>query len=716
MDLFLLKLCSGVSVPAPSCGGCVERRYVYALNSEIAVLGYTLDGGLIEKIAALSPSDFASFRKDTLDGLTEVSGESANHATLFRKFPYDTPDKNVYLLSRIVGYLQHDLGHQPNDCEVLSCGHVIDKSLFNLDDFGACPICQQQVAELDGHEDAPRHDFKSVTPLKVLRAVDDAFLKQTGDALLTRKSSLSEDEKTLLKSLKDRVVFDRPTAVYRENLPFVYDLFGDRDLVANLLSGATDVLRIATYVSAPDADLSLASNTRFRFTNAQKRDLMCLIETLGAKSWGNLLEDMLRHRERWLRVGERLKVGSDKNKARFPVTFAAFDNIRNTQKSIPTFNRTVEKDMRALTVTPSMIQTLEQRPGEFMRRLDFMLRTGPDQEAVIRALVRVIPNVTPRLLLDVMKHLEGRGTAAQRVFIPKGQINRVQVVADNRAAIDPIYVQKAVGKIQAELFRRILELPPFGKVYVDPTVGNALLPFNRRGDSSTTTPMAKGSRFAVNGDVIRMFVHWTGRDVDLSVVLKDNDFKDRGHVSYTRLSGTGMVHSGDIQSAPNGASEFIDIDIAKVLATGARYVGMHVISYSGGNFDTFPCFAGFMERDALKSGQKFEPEAVRLKFDINTPRTAHMPLVLDLVTREVIFVDLAVGGGRYGAVHNQVDKTTALLRAAVELKSHKPTVGDVMTMHTMIRGEIVGDKTEADIVIDQDIDLMAFMRDYVEVL
>ena len=58
----------------------------------------------------------------------------------------------------------------------------------------------------------------------------------------------------------------------------------------------------------------------------------------------------------------------------------------------------------------------------------------------------------------------------------------------------------------------------------------------------------------------------------LSAVLYDAEWRYREHISYTNLRSESYraCHSGDITSAPEGACEFIDIDIPSVVAYGGR--------------------------------------------------------------------------------------------------------------------------------------------------
>ena len=101
------------------------------------------------------------------------------------------------------------------------------------------------------------------------------------------------------------------------------------------------------------------------------------------------------------------------------------------------------------------------------------------------------------------------------------------------------------------------------------------------------------------------------------------------------------VHSGDITSAPQGASEFIDIDISKALSLGIRYVMMSINSYTQQNYCDLPiCFAGFMMREDAQQGQIYEPTTVQHKFDVTSKSSFTIPLIIDLEKREVIWTDL----------------------------------------------------------------------------
>ena len=377
--------------------------------------------------------------------------------------------------------------------------------------------------------------------------------------------------------------------------------------------------------------------------------------------------------------------------------------MRRDPKGVVTYDRTVERSLRAGTVDARLLAILERRPGSLLRRLDHVLRTADAATVplVLDSLACVAPQASARLLLGVKKHLERRQEpAGQRIFLPKGNANRIQIVEDRRGLIAPATLRAAQSRLAEILGARFADKPALGRVYLDPALTGLVLPFNRRGDSASSVPMAKGSRFPIAEatEVVRLFIHWIGRDVDLSLVALDEALRYVDQISWNHLASTGFVHSGDVRFAPDGASEFIDVRIPQVLGRGIRYLAVSAISYQGPTFDSFPCFAGFMERDGLHSSALYDPATVRLKFDVAAATQSAIPLVFDLVERQVIWVDLATGGKTLASVRDQPEKFEAMTRAALDLPRVKPTAYDVLATYASVRGQIVFHPDQADTV------------------
>lgn len=705
MNDLLIKLlqCLHVNTDAEP----VSKSRGHVLNAEVAAFGYTLAPELIKAVSSLSEDAFIDLRGSTLNSLGEISGANVRHQTLFKGFPYSTPDQFEYMHKRVMQHVQNTFfGRQNSNHLMLSCGHVIDPSIFpNVEEeFGACPVCQFQVDELQ--DDAlPKHDFNSITPLKVLHLADDAFITKAATQLVARNSSLSADERRfVLEAIKTRDIAI-PNEIYRENLPLAYLVAkGDVEKVRHLFKGATDVLRIATFLSDSEADLSLSGNTRLSIKRGDAKRLLDILNGMP-----NAAEDMLRHREKWKRLLHAVHAGSEATRKRYPNAAKAADIVRDNGRGFTTFNAKAEKLTRERTILGDggLAAHLSARPGDFIRKLDFMLRhAGNDgQEEVVENLAKVIDKLSVEVIFAMIKYLPTRANRGEkRTFFPKGTVTKAKIVEDKREPIHPVGGMFAFLDLQIELERRFSQLKPMGKVYIDPILFKQLVPFNRRADSSTSVSVVKGSRYPLgDAPVIRLFTWWKGNvDVDLSAVLYDANFDVVDSIYYGDLANHDLQiqHSGDIQNAPNGAAEFVDFVPNRLREMGVRYVLSHLISFRREGFNTFPCFAGFMERDSLRSGRKFEPESVQLKFDVNTPASEISAHIFDLETNEVVFADLT-GGTR---IHNNVRKSQQSLQEKVEailnLPTTKTTLGDVLLAHATARGTIVGNRFEADTIFD----------------
>lgn len=698
MNIETLKLFNKVSFDLGEQS--TDEKLIEALNLEVGVTGYSLGPDLMVALRTLGADAFAAVRATLLQQLKEISGSNISFVRLFNDFPYSTPDQHDYMERRILGQFasENNIRLGGNLITALSCGHVIDSALFDIDAFGGCPICQYSVTEL-ASPDISTYPFKSITPLKLIGYSNDGFVTEA-NVLLARQSSLSDDEKKVVMQVASANTTSMviPDTIFKETLPLVYRVFG-ADAIKGKLSGATDVMRIAYALSADDADLSLKENVKFKLTTSERRNMLVLLEGLRGQT---LAEDMMRNRERWLRLGEKLK--PTKYAERFPNVAMAFHDLRNNHKRIPTFNKAMESVIRSRTVDQAFVDQMATRPGEFARKIDFMLREAADPQIVITGLEKIVAGLTDKLLLELRKYFRSRDRLAQRMFVPKGQINKVQIVPDNRQAIPSVVIDAVCDICTNELLSRYSKKSSLGKVWIDPALRDVLMPFNRRGDTSAVGSIAtKGSRFPFTGDVIRGFVWWkngeTRVDVDLSIVTFDKNFNNLGHVAYTCLRGAGMQHSGDITDAPNGASEFIDMDVNVVRQSGVRYVALSVISYTGQPFNSFESFAGFMERDALRSGKVYEPESVALRFDISSATKQHMPVIFDLVDRKVIYADMSLSTvGSCANVAGTIDKQAALTEAMLSLPERKPTLHDIAYLNAKARGTIVKDRGDADTV------------------
>jgi hypothetical protein len=527
------------------------------------------------------------------------------------------------------------------------------------------------------------------------------------DSIFTRlassNGSLSESDREVLGWFaRERNVESLipETIPQKETLAFLVATLPDPDCLLPFVKTATDVLRVAAAMS--EGDVSLAEATKFRnLSKRERRFLLACLENVG----NSRIEDMLRWKLRWVRLGERLHPGDFKK--RFPKALEAFDVLRNGTP-FKTFNGRIEDAIVAGDAGPTL-QLLTQRPGDFARRLDHVLRTHNDTSAVVEAFCEIAPKVSTPVLFQMWHHFHTRDEVNSRAFFPKGNAAKVQFKDGAMPAL-PIELSSTVAaRVRHALVERFRELPPLGRVFLDERLKDQIIPFSQRSASRTLRSVARGSTFDLpEGTTVRFFCWWKNIsgsdewksrvDLDLSASLFKPDWESSGDISYYNLREGQCYHSGDVTSAPKGACEFIDINLPSVLEMRARYVVMSVLSYTRQPFVSLPeCFGGWMMRTKPNSGEVFEAKTVQDKIDITASSRACVPVIIDAETRKVYWADLALKSMAQinNAARNSVG-FSQIGRAIVE--SRKPSLYDLFQIHSEARGEIVNKDEDADTV------------------
>lgn len=245
-------------------------------------------------------------------------------------------------------------------------------------------------------------------------------------------------------------------------------------------------------------------------------------------------------------------------------------------------------------------------------------------------------------------------------------------------------------------------------MYLDEDLKNYTVPFSQRSASKALNTISRGSKIDVPvGDTIRFFIYWkegnNRADLDLSVLALDSDSGYKMTIAYYNLKEDGGYHSGDITSAPEGASEFIDIEISKCLKQGIRYLLMSINSYTNQLYCDLPiCFAGFMVRQFPNSGEIYDPLTVENKFDLTANARIAIPMIIDLYEKKVIWTDLSLKSNpsTNNNVHHNLSSTTLINKSMTTMV--KPNLYDLLTLHITARGENTLDIKEANTIFATD--------------
>jgi len=223
---------------------------------------------------------------------------------------------------------------------------------------------------------------------------------------------------------------------------------------------------------------------------------------------------------------------------------------------------------------------------------------------------------------------------------------------------------------------------------------------------------------------LRLFAYWkqikNRTDLDLSVIFFNDQMKAINHVSYTQLKTDWAIHSWDIQSAPNGAVEYVDIDLRyfnksintfslkksffwKNTHADVKYIAVQIYKYSGDDFDDIECFAWWQIRNKINSDYKsFDEKTVANKFDLYGNWSYFMPIILDIEREEIVYTDLAVNSRTsWNNVENSLNTVELITKQALDFHKTKPNIYDLVAFHAKSQSlEIIDYKESADIICD----------------
>lgn len=677
-------------------------RRVMVMMKNVNDLGYTFSKELVEYMRHLPDVEQNSIYMELVSCLKEYTGADKNWTPMYENFPECMLDGSI------------------SDLELLVNAFVVYLTDSTL------------VPDYKKNERLPLMDDPKLTVLD-LGTSDD--LDEVMNNLITSKTSLSETDKADMialinqrglnyKKLPDTIPFKENVAVIskiiKENTPSMMWFQG----LSKYLKTATDVLRFVVYLN--DGDVSLATPTKFKSMPRRERDLILHL----LNKCNSLEEDMKRYETAWIRLGEVLHPSEDKYMKYFK-SFTAFNKLRNGGE-IYNFNREVDNKIKNKDLT--VLNTLKNRPGEFARRLDLLLRTFTDSSfEVIEAFREIATQISVPVLLQVKEHFTYRNyDSDSRVFFPKGQLAKVYSIKnelENISLMSCRDIVRVCTRAITEQFKNNENKKNLGNVYIDESIMGYCVPQSQRSASKCLKPVTRGSRLPIGKDVksCRGFIWWTNVgnssnrwdkdrvDIDLSAAILDENFGYISHISYTNLRDAKFrgCHSGDITnggvafnpdgSVGKGACEFIDVDIDSVVKNGGRYIVYQVYSFTGQKFSDMPhVMFGWMKREDVNSGEVFEASTVEQRIDLTSETTTAIPVLFDCVTREYIWMDIAGNINNMNRSCANIERNLMGVSAMCYgiVNGHKPQMFDLAVLNTIANGQQVYNRDEADTIFD----------------
>jgi hypothetical protein len=684
-----------------------------ALQAELIQRGFLLSVTLYRHCAGLTAMALSGLGRNLLDLLDAELGADADHVPLFRGFPESVPgNTETFYVDRVFARLLQErmqpcvlCGETGTVHPVSPCAHLVCRSCWDGADFSACPLCLRRIDPTDPFLEPSFDQVSTRVPndrLQLLTLAPETAVQTAVSALLASRSPLSAvdrvDLTVLLSALTSSEPDWLPAAIpVRETRALVLArlLPHHPALVDGLVETATDALRLLYALMGADPGLRTPPVRRQSLPRAVRRTVLARLDRLPLES---LVEDMQRHGRAWKRIAENLH--PFEYASRYPVTALAFAVLRGTaldgttaagravlgeaarhpeirlddgRLSMVTFAGRVEAALAS--EHPGLaLDLLRQRPGDLLRRLVQLARALPVDAhgSLVEAATTAASDVSPVVLTAALGQIR-TPPGDLRLFFPRGGTTRVWTTVDDREPLPSELAAALADVLVDELLRRAGALPGIRRAFLDEELGRLAAPGSERGSSARLLRMTRGSAQPIpEDDLLRLFLHWvepTGQrvDLDLSAAVYDEQWRFLGLCDQMRLrfDQDALVHSGNLTSAPapQGSTEFVDLDLKAVRRVGGRYVLPVIFSYNDVPFEKLERgFAGVMRQPS----DLFDPGAVEQMFDLSGPAKILQPFGIDLVTKELRWYDVNLSAAGYGHSIVRYAGHLALMAAAMD--------------------------------------------------
>ena len=344
-----------------------EKAMIISIMKNIESLGFTFDKSVVDYLMTYSAEEIKGFYLELIPQLKVLVGADKT----YRRLMYPNFPKQVA---------------EMDDVELMF------SALMHYYSYGT------MFPKYEKDERMPLCEDTSLTVISVGTTHD---LMEIFKNLVGSKTNLSQQDKNdvekIISEYANYSSYLPDEIPLKENVALVGKCMLEKspiksaNIICKYYNTATDVLRLITALS--NGDISLATPVKFRsLRRCERRVIMDLLA-----GCGDILEDMYRYRERWIRVGEIIHPGEYNMLSNYSKVTQAFDNIRNGKKPLFDSGKIEEaiKDGNIYTA----VNLLKKRPGDFARHLDKLLRDADDKEYVLSSFTEVAPTVSTPVLL-----------------------------------------------------------------------------------------------------------------------------------------------------------------------------------------------------------------------------------------------------------------------------------------------------------------------------
>lgn len=657
--------------------GVDNRNMAMNVQAELMHFGFMLNEDALKQLGYADAADIKDFSNEIISYLKKITGGERNYKPIYPGFPEQVMEmsERELWINQLIGY-------------------------WSGGSFTANEWTKSMPTA-----------FEHVTYKMISAGTEKDFLNIFKVLSSAGTSLTPTDSKTLKWFINNYENLEFPEVIpFKENLcALIGELIISKRSLENVKLPkltTTDVLRIIVHLSGGDISLPAVPKARIKqsrwssytvpnpervafkfkkFKRPERKKILNLIENCNLDVKEMKLKD-----QRWIRIGEILHPGE--YAAYFPRTFKAFDKLRNENI------RSWYSDVQVAFDSDFKLglAKLSERPGEFLRRLDWLLRSNEKKiHEIFNAFSKVAKFASNKVLFELYTHFEKRRNTFNRSIMIKGA--RKATKLSNLPPMSSIMVD-AVQEMIIEAFKsKLYDLPTMGDCWIDEELKKIPLPTNMRSLNESLIPVIRGQRTKIPGEkaYLRPFIHWydeNGRlDIDLHGYLFGKNVVTSFGYNGIHKSEFGC-YSGDVRNRRGACAEYVDINIAKASKAGFRYLLMIAHNFNGGKLsDIKECVAGVMERDSSIADRSWRPDTITNSMLLNSSARMTMMGVYDLFTREYIHLDLDFGGFEQYVNGGNAGEFFEALKPYIELP--KLSVYDLLSWHVEARGRSVSKET-----------------------
>ena len=739
INLYLLQKLGGVNILTDKKKP-TEKKEIFVKTFEAKMItkyGVKFSDKLFDALLHSSYEDIRDAFSDLEQSILSWKGTVAEVYPLFVDFPNKVPDTDDAFARTILNYF---FKIEFVDSATLPCGCQIKAK--DIKRFGGCPVCGKMFENKDikaifkdkqlSAQKVKESDF--FLGLQTIDLITDNDMKGLFKDILAQSIPPSKQDMEFLRFMCEEEDGDELARYIPKNIVIKDTVIELLDMlmktyssnIANKLIASTklttkDTMKLIQTFAAKRA------GDKIKLKNGERRIVFNILNRLDPKVF---VKEAYADREIWKKVAFLLHAKSMDNISKYPDACEGLMELCH-DKSIRSYESDLEKAFKEKKAN-KVIELLRNKPGVMIRNLVRLSNLIANDEISKAKLFSILPplcdKVKTSLLLQTSALLRARANKAgayfptsepeikegsssnkkvlknitllepesvDRVFLPKGSVSKMFVKTqpiDELIEEEQNAMTKIADIIDSVLMLRFTNNETFKeligdkkKVFIDENLKGALVPLSQKNAIEGFQALSRGSWMPLNEEIkiLRLFCYWKAKtDIDLSAMfIKESGeraffcyYGDKNHISE------GVIHSGDVRSAPQGGHEFIDMNIETLLKKDVRYIISAVNSFSGEPFISQSCCVGILGINTMKEDILLDPKKVMFKQSLNGESQYNIPMLIDLKEKKVFIVDINNVANAYDNIVRKSKDTQRVLKGIEALSVTSPNIYDLIQL------------------------------------